>query len=77
MRGIYFRQSSVPDRKPNNRQVRVWLRPGIGFDPDVLDGTIRRLDKDHIVLTHDVLGELQIDRKRLHRIRVMRQGGTP
>jgi hypothetical protein len=69
LRGIYFRPSSLLVRKPDHMGVRVWLRPGSGFEPDVLDGTVRRLDKDYLVLGHDVLGELQIDRKRLHRMR--------
>jgi hypothetical protein len=68
VRGIYFKQSSAA-KKLESKNVRIWLHPGIGFEPDVLEGTIRRLDKDHLVLHHDVLGELQIDRKRLHRIR--------
>jgi hypothetical protein len=68
VRGIYFRQSGTPIHKSDGKRVRVWLRPGIGYEPDVLDGTVRTLDKNRLVLTHDVLGELEIERKRVHRL---------
>lgn len=70
VRGIYFRQSTLAARKPDSKAVRVWLRSGIGFEPDILDGIVRRFDRQHLVLSHEVLGELEIDRQRLHRIRL-------
>lgn len=71
VRGIYFRQSGPQRRAPDRMRVRIWLRSGISFEPDVLDGIVRRLDKEHLVLSHEVLGELTIDRKRLHRLRLL------
>src|SRR5207244_11945065 len=64
VRGIYFRPSSTA-RKPDSKMVRLWLRSGIGFEPDVLEGVVRRFDKHRLVLSHEVLGELEIERKRL------------
>jgi hypothetical protein len=69
VRGIYFRQADALTRKPDCKTVRVWLRSGVGFEPDVLDGTVRSLDPHCLVLSHQSLGELEIDRKRLHRMR--------
>jgi hypothetical protein len=70
VRGIYFRQSG-PTRKPDSKMVRLWLRSGIGFEPDVLEGVVRRLDKHRLVLSHEALGELEIERKRLHRLKAL------
>ncbi len=70
VRGIYFRQSGTT-RKPDSKMVRIWLRSGIGFEPDVLEGVVRRLDKHRLVLSHEVLGELEIERKRLHRLKAL------
>lgn len=68
VRAIYFRQAGTSVPKPAGKRVRVWLRPGIGLEPDVVEGTVRRLDAHHLGLRHAVLGDLEIDRKRLHRL---------
>jgi hypothetical protein len=71
VRGIYFRRSGPRSRKPQNNTVRIWLRPGIGFESDVLEGTVRRLDAHRLILGHEFLGDLEIDRKRLLRLRMV------
>jgi hypothetical protein len=71
VRGIYFRRPATPTRKAGDKLVRVWLRPGIGLEPDVLNGTVRRLDSQCLVLDHALLGQVEIDRRRLHRMRAL------
>ena len=71
VRGIYFRQQAVPPRQAGASRVRVWLRPGSGLEPDVLNGTVRRLDAQRLVLDHELLGRVEIDRQRLHRMRAL------
>jgi hypothetical protein len=73
VRGIYFRQAAPPIRKPGRNKVRVWPRPGTGFEPDILDGSVLLLDQRRLVLRHGDLGELEIDRRRLHRVRVLQE----
>jgi hypothetical protein len=68
VRGIYFPLSGPLTRKLGQTSVRVWLRPGIGYEPDMLEGNVLLLDKRRLVLRHEILGELEIDRKRLHRL---------
>jgi hypothetical protein len=70
-RGIYFRLHDLPTRKPDRNGVRIWLNPGTGFEPDILEGSVLLLDPHRLVLRHEVLGELQIDRKRLKRLQAL------
>jgi hypothetical protein len=71
VRGIYFRQQAAPPRPAGAALVRVWLRPGSGLEPDVLNGTVRRLDGQRLILDHDLLGRVEIDRKRLQCMRTL------
>lgn len=68
VRGVYFRLSNPVTRKREQESVRVWLQPGTGLEPDILDGSVVLFDNRRLVLRHEVLGELEIDRKRLHRL---------
>jgi hypothetical protein len=71
VRGIYFRQQAAPPRTAGAKLVRVWLRPGSGLEPDVLNGTVQRLDAQRLVLDYEFLGRVEIDRKRLHRMKAL------
>ncbi len=75
VRGIFFREQPVSPQKPEEGRVRIWLRSGVGFEPDLLEGTMLQLDKNRPVLRHAVLGELAIDRRRLHRLKWLSDGG--
>src|SRR5579871_5417803 len=72
VREICFRQFGAAAQKPDGKSVRVWLRSGISYEPDALDGTIQRLDPHRLVLRHAVLGEVEFERTRLHRLRLLR-----
>ena len=71
VRAMYFRQSGPSPRKPQRNRVRIWLDPGTGFEPDILEGSVTLLGERRVVLRHEVLGELEIDRGRLNRLRLL------
>src|SRR5262249_15635934 len=51
-----------------------WLRPAAGDDPDELDAVLRGLDEKRLTLRHPALGDLEIDRARLLRLRPLFHG---
>jgi hypothetical protein len=68
VRGIYFQQPAATKVPVGGNRVRIWLRSGIAGELDVLNGTVRRLDARHLILVHDQLGLLEIDRRWLRRV---------
>jgi hypothetical protein len=76
VRGLYLRQQSALVRKSEEGPVRVWLRSGGGLEPDQLEGTVHLLDQKRLVLKHALLGELEIERRRLHRLTQLRRAAN-
>jgi hypothetical protein len=69
VRGVYFRKPSPASTQTRTARVRIWLRSGIGVEPDVLEGVVQTLDQRRLLLRHALLGEVEIERKRVHRLR--------
>jgi hypothetical protein len=74
VRGLYLRQEHSPPRAVQGEYVRVWLRCEEANGRDELEGVVRRLDKTHLVLQHVTLGEVAIERARLHALRGLFHG---
>lgn len=68
VRAVVPRRIAPPPRTGEGERVRVRLRWG-NRDFDELEGVVVSLDKNRLVLRHDQLGELTIDRVRLHEVR--------
>lgn len=68
VRGLFLRQQTVPAKKPEGEQVRLWLHTGLGGEADQLEGVVRSLDARRLVLGHPLLGDLEIERPRLQRL---------
>jgi hypothetical protein len=69
VRGIYFREQPPPPATTDGEHVRVWLRSGVGSEEDCLEGLVTALDGRRLRLRHRVLGELDVERARLVRLR--------
>jgi hypothetical protein len=68
VRSIYFRESPTAPPSHGKEPIRVRLRSGVGFEPDSLQGDFQQLNQEKLVLHHEVLGNLTVDRKRLQRL---------
>ena len=66
VRGLFFRSDAKP--RPKSRTV-VRFRSGPGVSADQLIGVITDLDERRLLLRHDLLGDVEIERTRLERIR--------
>jgi hypothetical protein len=73
-RGAFPQPTALPPATTDGAQVRVWLRPSAGNEPDELEGVLRALDERHFTLRHPALGELVIDRARLVRLKPLFHG---
>jgi hypothetical protein len=69
VRGIALRQGMAPPRTTTGEHVTVWLRTGAGPHPDRVAGVVRALDERRLTLNEPVLGEMEIDRGRVRRLR--------
>jgi hypothetical protein len=67
--GFYPRLDTQPPRTLQGEWARVWLRTGTPNVYDELEGVVTRLDDKRLELRHSALGELALDRIRLHRLR--------
>jgi hypothetical protein len=74
VRGLYLCRQSPPPQTTDGEHVRAWLRPGTGPELDQLEGVLRTLDDRRLVLRHALLGEVTIDRNRLHQLRGLFHG---
>lgn len=63
VRGILLRP-----QKEKLAQAEVWFRTGPGITADMLRGELIDLDDGRLLLRHEVLGDIAIDRRRLERI---------
>ncbi len=76
VRGIFLRNEVPPvaaGLKPaphptEGEHVRIWLRPGVGAATDELEGVLLALDDKHVTIRHPLLGKMEIERGRLHRL---------
>jgi hypothetical protein len=73
-RGAFPAPATLPPETTEGAQVRVWLRPAAGSEPDELEGVLRALDERRLTLRHPALGELAIDRARLLRLKPLFHG---
>jgi hypothetical protein len=74
VRGVYLRSQDGPARKPTGDSISVWLRSGVRSELDRLEGTVQSLDKQRLILRQQDLGDLVIDRQRLHRLKSAQPG---
>lgn len=70
VRGLFPRREGVPPRASEGERVRVRLRSGAGGEGDELEGVVRELDVRRLVLRHAILGDVEIERGRLQRLRL-------
>src|SRR5207302_1140808 len=70
VRRLFPRREASPLQQTAGEHVRIWLRNGVGADVDELEGVVRALDGSRLTLRHAVLGDLDLDRGRLQRIRL-------
>ncbi|MFN4259889.1 MAG: hypothetical protein ACK4RK_11365 [Gemmataceae bacterium] len=73
LRGLRARPRSVPARSLSGQQVRVRLYTGHPRH-DELIGVVRGWDERHLHLEHAWLGQLAIERQRLHELRWLGDG---
>ncbi len=76
VRGIFLRGQIHVSHGPHEAhsdRVRIWLHTGTDGEPDQLEGTVRRIEGDHLVLRHPVLGEIEVTRPYLHRLKWLAQ----
>jgi len=73
-RGVFPQRPAAATTTTEGAQVRVWLRPAAGTEPDELEGVLRGLDERRVVLRHAALGDLEIDRARLLRLQPLFHG---
>jgi hypothetical protein len=74
VRGAFPRSAALPTTTTHGAQVRIWLRPAAGAEPDELEGVLTALDERRLTLRHPALGELVIDRARLVRLKPLFHG---
>lgn len=74
VRGLYLRRTAPPPQTTDGEHVRVWLRSGAATEMDEVEGVVRSLDDRRLIVQHPVLGELTIERDRLHQVRRLFRG---
>lgn len=74
MRGAFPQRPAASATTTEGAHVRAWLRPAAGTEPDELEGVLRALDDRRLTLRHATLGDLDIDRARLLRLRPLFHG---
>jgi hypothetical protein len=73
VRGIFFRREPGQPVTTDGMHVRLWIRSGFS-EPDVLEGVLGSLDERKLMMRHSVLGDLEIERSRLHRLQPIFDG---
>ena len=69
MRGLFPRRLPGPLQETQGEHLRLVLYPAAGNEPDELEGVLTVLDSRRLVLRHSALGEVEIPRSRLQRMR--------
>jgi hypothetical protein len=73
-RGAFPKRTAARPVTTDGAHVRLWLRPAAGSEPDELEGVLRALDEWRLTLRHAALGDLEIDRARLLRLKPLFHG---
>jgi len=73
-RGAFPKRAAARPATTDGAHVRLWLRPAAGSEPDELEGVLRALDERRLTLRHPALGDLEIERARLLRLRPLVHG---
>jgi hypothetical protein len=74
VRGVIPSRAVATPATTAGAHVRVWLRPAAGREPDELDGVLRAFSERSLTLRHPALGDLEIERARLLRLKPLFQG---
>jgi hypothetical protein len=74
VRGMFLESQALPPKSSDGEHVRVWLRSGVGSETDQLVGVLRALDERRLTLRHALLGDLELERTRLHQLRWLLHG---
>jgi hypothetical protein len=74
VRGVFLERHTPPCKSSDGEHVRVWLRNGIGAEMDQLVGVLSAFNERRLTLRHAMLGELEIQRARLHQLRWLFHG---
>jgi hypothetical protein len=69
VRGCFLKREKPLPRPDGEAAVRLELRPGLGAEPDVLEGVLTGLDAKKLTLRHALLGERAIERSRVKELR--------
>jgi hypothetical protein len=73
-RGAFLARVAAPPVSSEGAHVRLWLRPAAGSEPDELEGVLRALGERQLTLRHPALGDVDIERGRLLRLKPLFHG---
>jgi hypothetical protein len=69
VRGVFPKRPPGPTFDLDGEHVRLALHPAAGSEPDTIEGMVRGLDEQRLLLRHAALGDLEIPRGRVQRLR--------
>jgi hypothetical protein len=72
--GVWLRRAAAPPRTSDGAHVRVAVRTCLSIEPDLLDGVVTALDDKALSLKHTLLGDVRLERARLHTLRPLFHG---
>jgi hypothetical protein len=72
--GVWLRRDAPPPRTTDGAHARVAVRTCLDAEPDLLDGVVTALDDKALSLKHALLGDLRLERARLHTLRPLLYG---
>ena len=67
--GVWLRRDAAPPRTTDGAHARVAVRTCLSAEPDLLDGVVTALDDKSLSLKHALLGDVRLERARLHALR--------
>jgi hypothetical protein len=69
LNGVWLRRGAAPTHATDGAHVRVAVRTCLSAEPDLLDGVAAGLDDKALSLKHALLGDVRLERARLHTLR--------
>lgn len=66
--GCSFRRPAAPPKANEGAKVRLLVRSGLCEEDDVLEGVVKSLDGQRVILRHALLGELKLERSRVRKV---------